>query len=126
YSLTIKPARATWRWKRRLHRLAGVTVLAGGLTGIAFLWAPQLPFGADAAPAGVQSYAVTSRLHVRTPVSYAQNPPVGGNHAALWQNCGFYSSPVANENAVHSLEHGAVWITYRPGLGGRQVDVLRG
>jgi hypothetical protein len=50
---------------------------------------------------------------------------VGGNHAPLWQNCGFYDAPIASENAVHSLEHGAVWITYQPDLAPEQVDLLR-
>jgi hypothetical protein len=43
-------------------------------------------------------------------------PPVGGVHHSEWQACGIYSEPVAPEQAVHSLEHGAVWITYRPDL----------
>ncbi len=34
-------------------------------------------------------------------------------------------SRISNENAVHSLEHGAVWITYRPDLPGGQVETLR-
>ena len=42
------------------------------------------------------------------------------------QDCGFYGEPVRSENAVHSLEHGAVWLTYRPGLDDAQVATLRG
>jgi Protein of unknown function (DUF3105) len=53
---------------------------------------------------------------VTGPVTYAQNPPVGGPHDLVWLNCGIYTAPVRNENAVHSLEHGAVWVTYQPSL----------
>jgi hypothetical protein len=35
-----------------------------------------------------------------------------------------YPKAIANENAVHMLEHGAVWITYKPGLAGDQVASL--
>ena len=73
----------------------------------------------------VQRFAVTERAHVRTPVSYTQTPPVGGNHAPIWQNCAFYNTPVASEHAVHSLEHRAVWITYRPDLPNEQIEALR-
>jgi hypothetical protein len=44
----------------------------------------------------------------------ADTPPDGGNHNSNPQSCAVYSSPVANEHAVHSLEHGAVWVTYDP------------
>lgn len=46
-------------------------------------------------------------------VDYPQTPPVGGPHAGTWQNCGSYDEPLTSELAVHSMEHGAVWITYR-------------
>jgi hypothetical protein len=43
----------------------------------------------------------------------------------VWQNCGVYDQPVPNEWAVHSMEHGAVWVTYRPDLPADQVEALR-
>jgi hypothetical protein len=73
----------------------------------------------------VKSFHNLDYDHVKGPVDYKQSPPVGGDHASNRQNCGFYSEPVRNETAVHSVEHGAVWITYRPGLPTEQVDKPR-
>ena len=61
----------------------------------------------------VKSYTVKP-THVEGPVDYEQTPPAGGPHAPVWLNCGTYEQEVPNENAVHSMEHGAVWVTYRP------------
>ncbi len=52
-------------------------------------------------------------------------PLAGGPHDPELQNCGVYSDPVETAKAVHSLEHGAVWIAYRSGLDQQQVDVLK-
>lgn len=76
-------------------------------------------------PPEVETFPVPSKSHVQGPVSYPQTPPVGGDHNGVWQNCGFYANPVAPERAVHSMEHGAVWVTYRPNLARDQVDRLR-
>ena len=73
----------------------------------------------------VRSYSNLSRDHTKQPVDYPQSPPVGGPHNPIWQNCGFYSKPVRNENAVHSMEHGAVWITYSPDLPNDQVEKIK-
>jgi hypothetical protein len=62
--------------------------------------------------------------HVAGPVLYSLTPPVGGDHNAAWMNCGVYDKPVPVERAVHNLEHGAVWITYRPSLPKAEVDQL--
>lgn len=73
----------------------------------------------------VQSFEDLDAGHVEGAVDYEQTPPVGGPHANAWQNCGFYAAPINNENGVHSLEHGAVWITYQPDLPAAQIDELR-
>ena len=62
--------------------------------------------------AGTVVVPVAGANHVNGKVSYPTSPPAGGNHNPVWQNCGFYTVSVTNEFAVHSLEHGAVWITY--------------
>jgi hypothetical protein len=67
-----------------------------------------------------------TRTHVDGPVDYQVLPPVGGDHNGVWLNCNgeVFEQPVPNENAVHSLEHGAVWVTYRPDLPADQVSAL--
>lgn len=52
--------------------------------------------------------------HVETPVKYEMTPPVGGDHHPRWMNCNgdVYKEPLPEVNAVHSMEHGAVWVTY--------------
>lgn len=62
----------------------------------------------------VQLYPGLDRTHVDTAVTYPQTPPVGGPHNPAWLNCGIYDQKQQNENAVHALEHGSVWITYDP------------
>ncbi|MDT7546661.1 MAG: hypothetical protein QOE99_2771 [Actinomycetota bacterium] len=80
---------------------------------------------ADKKVPGVQKYSGLAQTHVTTNVTYPQSPPVGGKHNAVWQNCAVYTSPLANEHAVHSLEHGAVWVTYRPDLPATQLASLK-
>ena len=67
---------------------------------------------------GLKTYSDLPANHVDTAVDYQAlydtTPPAGGNHAPVWLNCGIYTEAVPNENAVHDLEHGAVWVTYDP------------
>jgi Protein of unknown function (DUF3105) len=64
--------------------------------------------------------------HQVGPIKYDISPPVAGPHNGAWQRCmgNVYDAPIASEHAVHSLEHGAVWVTYRPDLPKDQVDAL--
>ncbi|MDP9326252.1 MAG: DUF3105 domain-containing protein [Candidatus Dormibacteraeota bacterium] len=98
--------------------LVVVLVLAGTITAVI------LNGGGPAVTiAGVQSFT-EQRNHVDGKVTYPQTPPAGGNHSAVLLNCGIYTSPVPNENAVHDLEHGAVWVTYLPTLPAADIATL--
>lgn len=74
---------------------------------------------------GVETFPNLEATHVQGPVEYPMSPPAGGPHNPVWLNCGVYNQPVPNENAVHDLEHGAVWITYSPDLPDADLDRLK-
>ena len=69
---------------------------------------------------------VKGSQHKSGVLTYKQSPPVAGEHNPAWQNCNgdIYPAPIANEHAVHSLEHGAVWLTYKQGLPAEDVAKL--
>ncbi|GAB0102219.1 hypothetical protein JMUB6875_11860 [Nocardia sp. JMUB6875] len=79
---------------------------------------------------GVVKKDYPAGLHItaKQRVNYDQAPPFGGPHDGSWANCmgTVYSKAIRTENAVHSLEHGAVWIAYNPDkLSGGDVDKLK-
>lgn len=81
---------------------------------------------ASGPPSGVETVDVgPAGVHTQKNVNYNQTPPAGGPHDPVWQNSGFYSKPLRDENAVHTLEHGGVWITYQPDLPRSQVNEIR-
>ncbi len=51
-------------------------------------------------------------------------PPMGGPHHPSWLNCGIYDQPVPAQNAIHSMEHGAVWVTYDPDIDEAEIAAL--
>lgn len=97
--------------------VAAVAVIAAIVASIVLAPAPAPEYdrgdGEGTGIEGVETFSNTGN-HVDGAVEYEQTPPAGGDHNAIWLNCGVYTQPVPNENAVHSLEHGAVWITYDP------------
>ncbi|MGW7482358.1 DUF3105 domain-containing protein [Nonomuraea muscovyensis] len=114
--------------KRKERRLAFlmwgagglVIVLLVGLVGF-YLVKQSRETSLDA----VSNYSYEAGQHVWKQVSYKETPPVGGEHNNYWQQCSVYDKPIHSEHAVHSLEHGAIWITYRPDLPKQQIDALK-
>lgn len=97
------------------------------LTACAGASAPKTP-----AIAGIQVFKPDPRdRHTTKRVTYLQTPPAGGPHWPAkdrdvlgWLRCGVYTEPVPNEFAVHSQEHGAVWLTYLPSATPAQVTAF--
>jgi hypothetical protein len=76
---------------------------------------------------GVKAYPGLSHAHLKKgqfPQAYAQSPPVGGPHAQAWLKCVVYTTELPKENAVHSEEHGGVWLTYQPTLPAADIATL--
>ncbi|MEU8591288.1 DUF3105 domain-containing protein [Streptomyces sp. NPDC048664] len=95
----------------------------GAQDGKAANGAGHFTTGAD----GVRTWqGKLGRTHTTKAVTYPMEPPVGGDHNPVWQNCqgDVYTKPVKNVNAVHSLEHGAVWVTYNSKASKADVDAL--
>ncbi|MFF8690703.1 DUF3105 domain-containing protein [Streptomyces sp. NPDC015144] len=76
---------------------------------------------------GERTWDKLTQNHVEKKVDYPMNPPVGGDHNPVWMNCDadVYSKAIPKENAVHSLEHGAVWVTYTSKAKKTDLDKLR-
>ena len=111
------PARPIGRW------------IAYGVVGafVVLIVAVMLNTPADVPegiPEGTELVVVNDRNHVAGPIAYDRAVPAGGNHNEVPLRCGIYDQPVPVENVVHSLEHGAVWITYRPEIGSGAVNTL--
>jgi len=104
-----------------------IVVLAVGVIGYAVSKNKKNVSASDPTKiAGIQHFDNLTRNHKTTVLSYPQSPPVGGDHSPVWADCSgtVYPAQIANENAVHALEHGSVWITFKPGLASGQIDAL--
>ena len=74
---------------------------------------------------GVVIEPARSRNHAQGTIDYpGKHPPSGGSHNPVPLTCGLYNQQPPDEFAVHSLEHGAVWIAYDPSLPSSDVAVL--
>ena len=113
--------------KAVLRRIKPVTIWGAattlGLAAVLILLSNLFP--RPPAPIGTELVTVTSRSHVSGHVLYERLPPAGGDHAPIWAKCGVYDKSITTEEAVHSLEHGAVWITYQDTLSANDIAHLR-
>jgi hypothetical protein len=114
--------RRQWMMTKIGAGIVGVLILAGiGFLVVEAVRDREL----NRVPDGVREYSYAGNMHNNSVTTWTESPPVGGEHYDQWQKCGFYSAPINPGLAVHTLEHGAIWITYRPDLPQDQIDKLR-
>jgi len=124
-----KTARETESLKarhRRVFKKAGYWIV-----GLAIVvWGGWLLIGSTGpkGPDYSQAIPVLERTHVAdgTTVSYNSNPPTSGNHYAVPATVRFYYKELPDEQLVHNLEHGHIWISYKLDLPVEAIKVLKG
>lgn len=92
----------------------GLLVLAGIITSFFIFGSKEQTSHPDSS----RAMADEGREHTSegTSIEYATNPPTSGTH---WGNPladGIYGTEKPDEAIVHSLEHGRVWVSYKPSV----------
>lgn len=112
------------RSSNQTRNLVIIAAVAVGFIGLSVLL--YLSVRGPAPLAGVVQYARLERGHDNdVEIPYGELPPAGGVHHNAWQNCGIYTEPLETKHVLHSLEHGAVWITYQVDLPETEVTRLQ-
>jgi len=109
--------------KFRNYALVVVIIVAVGY-GIYFLSKSAAPKGEDfsrAIPLMEASHiAVGSQLP-----EYTSNPPTSGPHYGQTARSGFRDEALPDQNIIHNLEHGDIWIAYHPRIAEEIVEELK-
>ena len=118
---TKQPQAASPATKRIILALGVIVVVLAAYFVLKPIVSPSARHGGDPsndipALAATKTFDYAGGQHTSDAVTYAQTPPAGGPHDPQWDDCGVYPEQPRNENVVHDLEHGTVWVTYRPGL----------
>lgn len=99
--------------KLRNYAIAGVIILAAGF-GIYLLARATAPKGEDFSRA-IPIMKNINHVAVGSPLpQYTSNPPTSGPHYGQTARSGFREKAIADQNIIHNLEHGDVWIAYHP------------
>lgn len=113
----IKRARAPYAIRkkkvRKVIRSLGAVIVAGLLIGW-FVWnasnrSQNLP--GKFIPDQGRQHVGPGHGH-----TYNSNPPTSGPHFAQPAEWGIYKEEIPDEVLVHNLEHGGIWISYKPGI----------
>ncbi len=92
----------------------GLLIVAGAI-GSFFFFGPK---GKTPEPDLSKPMADEGRTHITEGVdaTHQSNPPTSGDHWPIPLSDGIYNTEKPDEAAIHSLEHGRVWVSYKPSI----------
>lgn len=103
-------------WRKIFKIAVAVLAVAAAAYGV-WYW---LASGGPKEPDLSRAYGVLpDRNHVAAGTAvtdYNSNPPTSGKHWPEPAPRGVHSEAKADEQMVHNLEHGEIWISYKPGI----------
>lgn len=110
---------------KRIGKFGAVLVLGGTILGGGYLF--FLKSKGSLGPDFSREMPFEGAEHVAegTDVVYQSNPPTSGPHWPQPLTDGIYDREKPDEAVVHSLEHGRVWISYKPSIPQETKEILK-
>ena len=100
-----------------------ILIMAAGIGVLGFF-----AFKASSKPLLGEVISDLGRDHIATDSKkpeYNSNPPTSGPHFATPASWGVYDKELPDQQVIHNLEHGGVWITYKSDLEKEIVEKLK-
>ncbi len=105
------------KFMRRIYGTGAVVILAGAVVWVIVIISRKTPV---TAPANTHVYENLGQEHIALndapPKAYNSNPPTSGGHYASPASWGIYDYEVNDKIFIHNLEHGGIWISYKPSV----------
>ena len=110
--------------KRMIKSASWLLIIIGAIAAISY----GLAYRNSKNPDYSQEYPIQGQDHIAIGGAhdpYNSNPPSSGSHYGNPAIEAFYSEELPDEQLIHNLEHGDIWITYHPRISDDVKDQLR-
>jgi len=125
-----KKTKTTQKIKKSILSLIMISVLVGGFILLTKKSPEQIAFEKKietiSLDGKVREYPIEGRGHISSNenVTYKTNPPTSGDHLADAKTWGVYNDEIDDKAAVHGLEHGGIWISYK-NISEKEIQILK-
>lgn len=112
--------------------LATLILVVGGVVLLTLSQSDHSSQEAGSKPEGEttigQEFTIQGASHINPGTShnpYNSDPPTSGPHYPTPANKGVHDSPLPDEILIHNLEHGYIWVAYKPDISQEIKDKLK-